>query len=85
MQGRDSVLCSLINHARPLVSFMSKVFPLRLPVSTRITAHDLAAREGLSLNQFIALAVAEKIVRLEGTHWPDSGNGSESAADSVGT
>ena len=40
-------------------------FPLRLPKSTRLQAVDLAQREGLSLNQFIALAVAEKITRLE--------------------
>ena len=47
------------------VSEMANVFPLRLPVSTRQIAHDLAAREGISLNQFIAMAVAEKIVRLD--------------------
>ena len=40
-------------------------FPLRLPKSTRLQAVELAQREGLSLNQFIALAVAEKITRLE--------------------
>lgn len=40
-------------------------FPLRLPKSTRLQAIEMARREGLSLNQFIALAVAEKIARLE--------------------
>lgn len=40
-------------------------FPLRLPHSMRRQANDLAHREGLSLNQFISLAVAEKITRLE--------------------
>ena len=44
-------------------------FPLRLPASTRIQANDLARREGLSLNQFISLAVAEKITRLEQAPW----------------
>ena len=39
---------------------MANVFPLRLPVSTHLSAHDLAAREGMSLNQFIAMAVAER-------------------------
>jgi hypothetical protein len=46
-------------------------FPLRLPVSTRRQANDLAQREGLSLNQFISLAVAEKITRLEQAFWLD--------------
>ncbi len=46
-------------------------FPLRLPVSTRRQANDLAHREGLSLNQFISLAVAEKITRLEQAFWLD--------------
>lgn len=41
------------------------VFPLRLPRSTRQEATEIAKREGLSLNQFITLAVAEKIVRIE--------------------
>lgn len=46
-------------------------FPLRLPFSTRRQAIDIAQREGLSLNQFISLAVAEKITRLEHTSWPE--------------
>lgn len=44
-------------------------FPLRLPLSMRYRATDLAHREGLSLNQFISLAVAEKITRLEQSPW----------------
>lgn len=40
-------------------------FPLRLPRSTRERAIEVAQKEGLSLNQFITLAVTEKIVRLE--------------------
>ncbi|HTB96591.1 MAG TPA: hypothetical protein VK716_06260 [Terracidiphilus sp.] len=44
-------------------------FPLRLPLSMRMQANDLAHREGLSLNQFISLAVAEKITRLEHASW----------------
>ena len=39
-------------------------FPLRLPFSIRRQANDLAQKDGLSLNQFISLAVAEKITRL---------------------
>lgn len=46
-------------------------FPLRLPFTMRRQANDLAQREGLSLNQFISLAVAEKITRLEQTTWFD--------------
>lgn len=46
-------------------------FPLRLPFSTRRQAIEIAQREGLSLNQFISLAVAEKITRLEHTLWPE--------------
>lgn len=44
-------------------------FPLRLPISMRRQAIDIAQKEGLSLNQFISLAVAEKITRLEHTSW----------------
>ena len=50
-------------------------FPLRLPFSTRREAIEIAQREGLSLNQFISLAVAEKITRLEHTSWPAQVNG----------
>jgi hypothetical protein len=50
-------------------------FPLRLPFSTRRQAIEIAQKEGLSLNQFISLAVAEKITRLEHTSWPELVNG----------
>jgi HicB family len=40
-------------------------FPLRLPKSVSETAKQIAAAEGVSLNQFISLAVAEKIIRVE--------------------
>ena len=46
-------------------------FPLRLPYSIRRQANDLAHKDGLSLNQFISLAVAEKITRLEHWSWAD--------------
>jgi hypothetical protein len=46
-------------------------FPLRLPFSIRRQANDLAQQDGLSLNQFISLAVAEKITRLERWTWAD--------------
>jgi|GEM_PF-2048398 len=44
-------------------------FPLRLASSLRTQANDLAHREGISLNHFISLAVAEKISRMEHDLW----------------
>ena len=43
---------------------MSRSFPLRLPASIKRAAEDLAQRDGVSLNQFIATAVAEKVSAL---------------------
>jgi hypothetical protein len=43
----------------------SKSFPLRLPASLRQHVHDFADREGISANQFISIAVAEKVGRME--------------------
>jgi hypothetical protein len=40
-------------------------FLLRLPRSLRISATQCASDEGISLNQFISHAVAEKVVRLQ--------------------
>jgi len=41
---------------------MSKsTFPLKLPNSIKAAATELAREEGVSLNQFIAAAVAEKV------------------------
>jgi predicted HicB family RNase H-like nuclease len=42
-----------------------KSFALRLPVSVHHDAERMAFMEGVSLNQFITLAVTEKITRLE--------------------
>jgi hypothetical protein len=42
-------------------------FPLRLSPSLRQQANDLAHAEGISLNHFISLAVAEKVSRMEQT------------------
>jgi hypothetical protein len=44
-------------------------FPLRLPISMRREADELARKDGLSLNQFITLAVAEKLTRMEQSLW----------------
>ncbi|GAA0575029.1 pilus assembly protein HicB [Caenispirillum bisanense] len=41
---------------------MSKgTYPLKLPASIKDAAKRLAAQDGVSLNQFIAVAVAEKV------------------------
>jgi len=45
---------------------MSKVaYPLKLPASVKAAATRLAKADGVSLNQFIAVAVAEKVGVLE--------------------
>ena len=44
-------------------------YPLRLCPSTRVLATKLAHHDGISLNHFISLAVAEKISRLEHESW----------------
>jgi predicted HicB family RNase H-like nuclease len=38
-------------------------FPLRLPRSLKAAAKLMAERDGISLNHFISLAVAEKVER----------------------
>jgi predicted HicB family RNase H-like nuclease len=42
-----------------------KTFPLRLSRTMRIQVQHLADQEGISINQFIALAIAEKLTRFE--------------------
>ena len=45
---------------------MSKAtYPLKLPASTKQAAERLAKRDGVSLNQWIASAVAEKVGVME--------------------
>jgi hypothetical protein len=45
---------------------MSKsTYPLKLPLSTKKAAQRLAKEDGVSLNQWIAVAVAEKIWVVE--------------------
>jgi hypothetical protein len=40
-------------------------YPLKLPSSVKVAAARLAKEDGVSLNQFIAAAVAEKVGTLE--------------------
>jgi hypothetical protein len=44
-------------------------FPLRLMPSVRRNAELFSEKEGVSLNQFINLAVAEKLAHLEHDEW----------------
>jgi hypothetical protein len=45
---------------------MSKsAYPLKLPASVKAAAARLAKADGVSLNQFIAAAVAEKVGSIE--------------------
>ena len=43
----------------------TRVFPLRLPRSTRKQATEFAHAQGVSVNEFISNAVGEKIGRVE--------------------
>ena len=40
-------------------------YPLKLPASVKIAAQRLARQDGVSLNQWISVAVAEKIGAVE--------------------
>jgi len=44
-------------------------FPLRLTPSVRRVAESFSQREGVSLNQFINIAVAEKLAHLQHEEW----------------
>jgi hypothetical protein len=44
-------------------------FPLRLMPSVRKVAEEFSRQEGVSLNQFINLAVAEKLAHLQHEQW----------------
>jgi len=46
-----------------------KKFPLRLMPSVRKVAEAVSQKEGVSLNQFINLAVAEKVAHLQHEEW----------------
>lgn len=43
----------------------NNTFPLRLPITMRQQLELLAQQEGVSINQFICIALAEKITRLD--------------------
>lgn len=41
------------------------VFPLRLPASLKAAVAEISREEGTSINQFVAMAVAEKISAMK--------------------
>ena len=43
----------------------TKTYPLRLPQSLKKAVERLSRRDGTSINQFVAIAVAEKVSALE--------------------
>ena len=43
----------------------TKTYPLRLPRSLKDAVERLSKRDGTSINQFVATAVAEKVSALE--------------------
>jgi HicB-like protein involved in pilus formation len=48
------------------VTMMSKAtYPLKLPASLKAAAQRLAKEDGVSLNQWIAVAIAEKVGAVE--------------------
>lgn len=55
----------------PAKSKKTKVskFPLRLMPSVRQDAENFSEKEGVSLNQFINVAVAEKLAHLQHEEW----------------
>jgi len=52
--------------AKGVEEMSKKTYPLKLPSSIKNAAADLAKLDGVSLNQFIAAAVAEKVGTLRG-------------------
>ena len=43
----------------------TSAYPLRIPASMRAQLEQISAADGSSMNQFILLAVAEKLARVE--------------------
>ena len=42
-----------------------RVYPLRLPASLKAAVAEISREEGTSINQFVAMAVAEKIFAMK--------------------
>lgn len=48
---------------------VTSTYPLRLPRSLKAAVERLAKQDGTSLNQFVAMAVAEKVSALDTEHY----------------
>ena len=51
-----------------------KTYPLRLPASLKDAVAEISREEGTSMNQFIAMAVAEKVSALKTAEFFDARN-----------
>jgi len=60
-------------------------FPLRLAASLKRQAQLLASQDGISLNHFISLAVAERISRLGAGSAPSATGSHQKSAKALGT
>jgi hypothetical protein len=50
----------------------TSTYPLRLPRSVKAAVEQLAREEGISMNQFVATAVSEKLAAMStATHFAD--------------
>lgn len=49
--------------------FAASKFPLRIMPSVRKVAENFSQKEGVSLNQFINIALAEKLAHLQHEEW----------------
>lgn len=59
---------------------MKALVSLNLPQSLKTAAEDFAEREGVSLNQFIALALAEKVGAVKAAEFfAERGQGADAA------
>ena len=47
----------------------TKTYPLRLPQSLKDSVERLSRQDGTSINQFVAMAVAEKVSALQTAHY----------------
>lgn len=58
-----------MQNAKAQKKLIVKKFPLRLMPSVRKVAEAVSQKEGVSLNQFINLAVAKKVAHLQHDEW----------------
>ena len=54
-----------INYAALFMSLCLSTYPLRLPRSIRAGVERLSKEDGVSINQFVSIAVAEKVAMMQ--------------------